>query len=400
MVLSDVCIWLGRDVCAVPRVKPREWRTSVPLIVAPLIFACWIAPVPRADGQVSTSSQNDLIAQASAARMQNDVPRAIELYSQAVERNPKWPDGWWFLGSLQYGTGAYVPARDALSHYIEMIPSAGPAFALRGLCEFETGEYPKALADIQHGISLGAANQPRNEQILRYHQALLLTRLGDYASALKAYSFFVKNSVTNPELLDAIGLAGLRMPLLPKDVSPEQHGLVSAAGDAAYRFLSGDESGAAEAFKELFEHFPNAPNAHFLYGYLLFATQPDAALTEFQEELKLAPSNADAEVMTAWALLIRNNAGEALPYAQKAVDQKPELPSAQLVLGKSLVDTGDVKGGLEHLEKALQMEPDNLETHLALAKAYSKSGRKDDARRERLLCLRLTNGNDSTIEHP
>ena len=328
--------------------------------------------------------------------MQNDVPRAIELYTQAVSRNPQWPDGWWFLGSLQYGTGAYIAARDALSHYIEMIPNAGPAFALRGLCEFETGEYPEALADIHRGIALGAANQPRNEQILRYHEALLMTRQGDYAAALKAYSFFAKSGVTNPELLTAIGLAGLRMPLIPKAVSAEQGDLVSAAGDAAYRYLAGDEKSAAQAFQALFQHFPTAPNTHFLYGYLLFATNPDAAADQFQEELKIAPSNADADVMSAWALLLKNAPAESLPYAQKAVEQKPMLPSAQLVLGRSLLETGEVKGGMEHLEKALQLEPDNLETHLALAKAYSKSGRKEDARRERLLCLQLTSGNDPT----
>lgn len=385
------------DTRAAASIRSRRLRVCllVSLAFSPVVFS------PRADGQIVASEQNDLIAQASAARMQNDVPRAIELYSQAVERNPKWPDGWWFLGSLQYGRGSYLAARDALSRYVEMIPNAGPAFALRGLCEYETGEYPKALADIQHGISLGAANQPRNEQILRYHEALLLTRQGDYANALKTYSFFAKNSVTNPELLAAIGLAGLRMPMLPRDVAAEQRDLVSTAGDAAYRFMAGDETSAAQAFQGLFQRFPAAANAHFLYGYLLFATNPDAALDEFEQELKIAPSNADAGVMTAWALLMKNGAAEALPYAQKAVEEKPELPSAQLVLGRSLLETGDVKGGMEHLEKAQQLEPGNLETHLALAKAYSKSGRKEDARRERTLCLRLTSGsNDSAIERP
>lgn len=356
--------------------------------------------VPRATGQMEPLRQNDLIAQASAARMQNDVPHAIELYSLAVERDPKWTEGWWFLGSLQYGTGAYMPARDALTRYIEMTPNAGPALALRGLCEFETAEYRKALADIQHGIYLGAANEPRNEQILRYHEALLLTRLGNFPTALQKYSFFTKKGVTNPELLAAIGLAGLRMPLLPKDVGEEQRELVSAAGDATYRFLAGDETSAAQAFQELFQRFPQASNAHYLYGYLLFSTDPEAALVEFQQELKIAPSNADANVMSAWALLLRNAAGEALPYAQQAVDQEATLPSAQLVLGRSLVETGHLKGGMEHLEKALQLEPDNLETHLALAKAYSKSGRKEDARRERIFCLRLATSNETAIQQP
>lgn len=376
--------------------NPIAWRRYL----LSLALSSLLALSSGAVGQGASQRQNDIVAEASAARMQNDVPRAIELYSKAVAQNPKWPDGWWFLGSLQYGVGDYGPARDALSHYVEMIPTAGPALALRGLCEFETGDYSQALTDIQHGISLGAANQPRNEQILRYHEALLLTRLGNYAAALKTYGFFAKTGVANPELVTAIGLAGLRMPLLPKDVSKEEQELVSAAGDAAYKFMAGDESSSGHAFEELFQRFPAAQNAHFLYGYLLFATDPYGALAEFQQELKIAPSNANADVMAAWALLLQNRTAEALPYAEKAVAADANLPSAQLVLGKCLIETGGIEDGLEHLEKALQLEPNNLETHLALAKAYSKSGRNEDARRERLLCLQMTSGNGTTTANP
>jgi hypothetical protein len=35
------------------------------------------------------------------------------------------------------------------------------------------------------------------------------------------------------------------------------------------------------------------------------------------------------------------------------------------------------------------MEPANLEAHLTLVKAFSKLGLKEDARRERLLCLEM-----------
>ncbi len=372
---------------------------AFPACLLLLSIVCVSSFSASATGQNTSNGDSDLAAQASAARMQNDAPRAIELYSRALQQDPKWADGWWFLGSLQYGVGAYIPARDALSRYIELTPNAGPAFALRGLCEFEMGDVRQSLIDIEHGISLGAANQPRNEQILLYHRAMLLTRLGNYEGALKAYSYFAKKGITNPELLIAIGLAGLRIPLLPKELASDQQELASATGDAGYRFLAGDEASAAQAFQELFHRFPRALNTHFFYGYLLFATDPDAALPEFQQELQLSPSNADANVMAAWALLMRNGASDALPYAQNAVAKDADLPSAQLVLGRSLLETGDVNGGMQHLEKALKLEPDNIETHLALAKAYSKSGRKEDARRERVLCLRLSRGNDST-EHP
>lgn len=348
-------------------------------------------------GQPPPVNLNDLLAQATAARTQNDIPKAIALYSQVVQQNPDSAEGWWFLGSLQYATSAYDLARDSLSHYIALTPKGGPALALRGLCEFETGQFLEALRDIQSGISFGAANDPRNNQILRYHEGLLLTRLGNYDQALKVYTYFAKNNISNPELMVAIGIAGLHRPLLPRDIPPEQNDLFSDTGSAAFTFLAGDEATATQAFQDLFRRYPQASYTHFLYGYLLFATDPDSALPEFQRELAVSPSNVDAEVMTGWALLMKNQPTEALPYGQMAVAKEPGNPSAQLVLGRALLDSGDVNNGVEHLKKLLEMDPKNLEAHIALAEAYSKSGQKDEARRERMLCLQLNNDRAATV---
>ena len=368
-----------------PDVRPRA-------LVGWVIFFL-LAPWTGAQDKPATFQ--DLASAASAAREANDIPRAIGLYGQALQLDSKWQDGWWFLGVLEYGADQYAAGRDALTHYLDLAPKAGPAFALRGLCEFETGEYAQSLADIQRALSLGAANAPRNEQILRYHEALLLTRNQRFEEALRAYGVFAREGVTSPELLLAMGLAGLRTPLFPKELAANQQDLYRAAGNAAFQFMAGDAKKGQAAFEDLFQRFPTAPNAHYLYGYLLFATDPDQALPEFKRELEIAPSNGAAEVMLAWDSLMRGNFTEALPYAQKAAVEEPEATVPQLVLGRSLLETGDVKGGMEHLEKALQLDPENLETHLALAKAYSKSGRKEDARRERLRCLEIAKAQDT-----
>lgn len=370
----------------------RRWRAAAPVLTLALLTTL-------AAAQSDPASFDSLAQSATAAREQGELPRAIDLYRQAVELNPKWQDGWWFLGSLQYGTNAYAPARDALTHYIDLAGTPGPALALRGLCEFETGEYPQALQDIERGLSLGAANRPRNEQILRYHEAMLLTREGKFEDALRSYAFLA-HSTTNPELLLAAGLAGLRTPVLPRDAPAGQQDLFMATGNAALRFMAGGNENAQQAFQELFQRFPNAANAHYLYGYLLFATDPDQGVAEFKRELEIAPSNGAASAMLAWACLLQNDPAQALPYAQKSATEQPMLSLAQLVLGRALVETGNVPDGLEHLKKALQLEPVNLEVHLALAKAYSKSGRNEDARHERLLCLEITRNEATTVARP
>jgi tetratricopeptide (TPR) repeat protein len=334
---------------------------------------------------------SELAARASSAREQGNLSEAINLYGQAVQLDPKWPDGWWYLGSLEYATNAYAPAIDSLSHYIGLMPSAGPAFALRGLSEFEEGEDLQALQDLQTGVELGAANQPKNSTIILYHQALLLTRLGRFEEALGTYAVLLKNGAQDEDITTGIGLAGLRMAILPKNIEPAQKSLILKVGAAAAHVMNGDSPGGNTAFEEIFDQFPQMPNLHYLYGYLLMPTLPQQAIIEFNRELAVSPSSAIAHSMLAWDMETQGDFSAALPNAEKAVAEDSSLLIGQLVLGRGLVETGNAAAGLPHLELVLKAEPKNLEAHLALAKAYSELGRKDDARQERLLCLSFSN---------
>src|ERR1700752_3690593 len=95
----------------------------------------------------------ELAARATAARQSNQIPEAIDLYTQAVAANPKWEEGWWYLGTIFYDGNQYAKAQNALTHMLALDPKAIPALSLRGLCEFETGDYSQSLADIQQSLS-------------------------------------------------------------------------------------------------------------------------------------------------------------------------------------------------------------------------------------------------------
>ena len=359
------------------------------LLFSALPFSVFISPSKIA-AQEKAANFEEIAAQAAAARDANEAQRAIELFTQGLQLNAKWEEGWWSLGVLQYGAGAHAAATDALTHLLELRPDAGEALALRGLCEFETGDYAKSLADIRKGRGLGAADDAEHEQILRYHEGMLLTRLGRFSEAQKTYATFAEHKLSSPELLTAIGLAALRIPLVPKDVPAEQQALLTAAGDATYKFMAGEQKAAQQAFEDLFARFPKARNAHYHYGNLLSAFSPEAAAPEFKKELEVAPDNSEAVIALSWALLMQNRGEEALPYAKRIVAEKPELGAAQLLVGRALADTGNIAAGIEHLERGIKLEPDNLELHIALAEAYSKSGRNEEARRERALCVQMT----------
>jgi tetratricopeptide (TPR) repeat protein len=354
-----------------------------------------------ASAQAGTPDFDDVVARAAEAQAESNFNSAISLYRQALLMKPQWAEGWWLLGGLLYETGTYAAGRDVLAHAIELGFDPGPPLALKGLCEYETGEYRQSLADIQQGLALGAA-APHSQQevVLRYHKAMLLAQKDDFEGALREYGVLAKDPITDPELLVSVGLAGLRLAMPPKDVPAEQRERLISAGTAAFHLMAGDEKKAQAEFETLFQRFPDLPNAHYLYGYLLFAGDPDRAVPEFEHELKIASTNAAAQVMLAWYYILREDPQEALPYAEKAAKEAPESPSAQLVFGRALEETGQVNDGLKHLEAALKIDPSNLEVHLALVKGYSELGRKEDAARERRQSLEMTKEAASATVHP
>lgn len=112
-------------------------------------------------------------------------------------------------------------------------------------------------------------------------------------------------------------------------------------------------------------------------------------MAEFMQELRLQPESADALAMVALEYIQHEDLNGALPFARRATAGKAAPPLAHYVYGLILTRTGDVRNGVEHLERAAQLDPANLEYHMALAGGYSKLGRSEDSRRERLRSIRM-----------
>ena len=79
----------------------------------------------------------------------------------------------------------------------------------------------------------------------------------------------------------------------------------------------------------------------------------------------------------------------ALPFAHQAVEIDRESFVAHNALGRALVDSGDLESGIRELELSKRQAPGSPQTRIALASAYAKVGRNEDAAHERAEFLKL-----------
>ncbi len=339
----------------------------------------------------------ELAAQATAAREANKTPQAIALYQQALQMKPEWKEGWWFLGTLAYDSDQYKTGARAFAEFVKFEDQAAAGWAFLGLCEFETGEYEHALQHSRRGLEIGTGLEPPVEQVLRFHEALLLTRLGLFDQAMPRFMPFVRRGMQDPTLISGIGLTALRRALLPKEIPADQQALITAAGQTAGFWMTGDTSRTAPAFQALIKSYPAAPGVHGFYASYLLSFRPaEEAVVELKRELEVNPHSADARAMIALLMVRAGAATTALPLAKQAAEDGPASPMAQYTYGLILASTGDLSRAIERLETAERLDPASVEYHMALAGAYSKAGRHEDARRERHTSIAMARETDSS----
>jgi len=332
----------------------------------------------------------DVRNRADAAREANQLSEAINLYRQAVQRRPTWEEGWWYLGTLLYELDRYEEARDAFRRFVAIQPKGGAAWALMGLCEFRLREYDLALQHIKRGRLLGLGDSEQLIFVTRYHAALLLTRAGQFEAALEILSYFARTLPNeNPSVVEAVGLSSLRMPLLPAEVPADKRDLVLQTGRAAYHQYARRLADAEKEFQEIVTRYAETPNVHYAHGVFLLDAKPEAAPDAFLRELKVSPSHVAANLQLAFIYINAGEHAKALPFAEKAQALAPGSFVARNAIGRVLLETGEVTRAIKELEAGVKLAPDSPEMYFALARAYSRAGRKQDADEARANFTRL-----------
>jgi predicted Zn-dependent protease len=363
------------------------------LIFVGLACVFCVAAIGQTKKSASRPSAPDfksIAEQAEKASEENRLDEAAVLYRKALALKPRWAEGWWSLGTLEYDQDHYAKATLDFKKVIGLNPENGTAHAMLGLCQFELGQDEPALNNLLAAEQLGVLKDDQLRKVALYHLGLLELRAGKYGVAKETLGQLVRDRVRTPELTTGLGLAALL--IRPKDsplAATPGADIVARAGEAEVLLASNEFDRAKQIYAQLTNEFPEYPNLHFAFGRLLVEThEADEAVAEFQQELLRDPQNVNSMLEIAAARQLVDAQG-GLRYAEDAVKLAPGLPLAHYLLGMLRLETGDAAAAIPELEIAQKSFPKEAGVYFALGKAYSRMGRKADATKARAEFARL-----------
>jgi tetratricopeptide (TPR) repeat protein len=266
-------------------------------------------------------------------------------------------------------------------------PNDGTKLAEQGRCR-------EALPLLQKTLA-----RPANKELRRkagidlVRCAVSLNRTDDAAAAIGS---LIREFPGDPDLLyfavhvySDLSIRASQELLFKAPGSPQVHQLNAEALETQGKWQE-----AAMEYKAVLEKNPAEPGIHYRLGRLLLSqpktpTTMDDAHKEFEEELKIDPSNAGAEFVLGEMARQAEQWPDAIAHFSRAAKLDASFADAFIGLGRAYLGADRPPDAVPPLEAAVKLQPDNPATHFHLATAYRRAGRRADADRE-FLAQKLT----------
>jgi tetratricopeptide (TPR) repeat protein len=336
------------------------------------------------DSRVAT-----LAKQAEAEAGSGHLEMALETYRKALQIDPTWREGLMNAGLIAYSRDDFKDASSFFQKVTEIDSSAGTAFVLLGLCEYQGREYSAAFNHLRRGNDLGMQASPEAIVIAKYHLGILYNMNGEFERALPMLKEVSGVQSLNSQAKFAMGMNLLRIAKLPEDLPKTDRELVNKAGEIATLLTISHYPKAFEMFDELLRQNPSERGIHNAYGWALMSiSRFDEAEAQFRAESALDAKDAAPVVGLAMAALKARQLELAIESSKRAVALAPRSARTHEIYGRALLESSDNTGAIRELETAIGISSDLPEAHFSLARAYAKASRPADAERERQLFLR------------
>ncbi len=149
-------------------------------------------------------------------------------------------------------------------------------------------------------------------------------------------------------------------------------------GDALCK--KGQLDAAITEYQEAIRLHPQYAEVHNNLGTaLLQKGRVDGAISQFQEAIRLNPRYADAYFDLGIALYQKGRTDETINQFQEAIRLQPDFAEAHFNLGCTLLEKGQANEAVIQFQEAIRLKPNYAEAHYSLGNVLIGEGRLDEA---------------------
>ncbi len=371
----------GRVRVSAMQVNRDRWAAAAALA---LVLAAPAAPA--AEQQADGRQIQELHQQGERALAQRRYGDAQQAYERLRQLQPEVAEVHARLGLIDFQQGKFADAIPSLRRALKLKPTLPNVGTLLAMSLSEIGRHEEALPGLEK-----AFKEPSTDAALRRMAGLHLQRtytdLDRHSSAVAVSLELTRVYPDDPEVLYHAGrlfgnYAYLQMVRLAR-IAPDSVWRHQAAGEASES--QGQLDAAISEYQQVLEVAPNRPGIHFRLGRVQLARSKQGngdaaaeaeAMKEFERELAIDPSNANAAYEIGEMRRKSGQLDTAAASFRLALESYPDFEEALVGLGRSLLAAGDPAAALPHLRKAVAMNPRDEVAFYQIAQAHRALGQE------------------------
>jgi tetratricopeptide (TPR) repeat protein len=330
-----------------------------------------------------TDLQQQTFEQGERALAQGRYTEAEAAYEKLRQLNPGLAEVHAKLGLIFFQQKKFLQAVPELRQALKLKPTLPNTDTLLAMSLSELGRYSEALPGLEKGFR--RSTDPALKRMAGLQLERAYTGLQRDSKAVEVALELNRLYPEDPEILYHTGqlfgnFAYLTMRKLSQ-VSPSSVWKHQAMGEAYES--QGNHDLAIGEYRKVLALEPGRAGIHFRLGRTLLArlqqtnSRPEdsaEALREFERELQLDPSNANAAYEIAEIHRRSGQFDNAKELFEIALKHYPDFEEAQVGLGRVLIALGKPDGALPHLRKAITLNPEDEVPYYHLAQVHKALG--------------------------
>jgi putative PEP-CTERM system TPR-repeat lipoprotein len=310
-----------------------------------------------------------------------NLAEAEKAFSNAVAADPKSLYARLALANFYWSTNRNEPAEATLKEALALAPGDPlPNFAL-AIFYVRAGRPSEAEAPLKIVATKGN-NSTAKLMLIDYY--LAVNRLSEATTMLEALSQEKANYTAAKLRLAALARRQSKPDeayRIVREVLKNEPGNVAALLTNARMLLAdGKTNDALNDAKAAVSHDPRSADAHFVLGLVTLDKNPDEAVTEFNEALKLDPSLSAAKYELTRAYLAKGDAQSAVKVGRQAAAEWP-VADTRAMFVRALLQTGGLAEAQEQLALLVKAFPKSSQVQVLVARLAMLRHDNDAARR-------------------